>query len=35
MEQELAEELYDAGPKLSDLDIDPDDGNDSKDTESQ
>ena len=35
MGQELAEELYDAGPELSDLDIDPDDGNDSEDTGSR
>ena len=35
MGQELAEELYDAGPELSDLDIDPDDGNNSEDTGSR
>jgi hypothetical protein len=28
----LAEELYDASPELSDLDINPDNGNDSEDT---
>ena len=32
MKQELAEELCDASPELSNLDIDPDDGNNSKDT---